>query len=94
MGDYSGVGKHTKSCVVPRIPLIWNSRSHLPKRLDYLDENGPSNRANQILDPPIKNLKKKLQRPNIVMWVVYPEAIDWNVAAVCSDLNLGERIWR
>ena len=25
------------------------------------------------------------------MWGVYPEAKDWNVGALCSDLNLGER---
>ena len=52
-----GMGKHTKSCVVPHFPLIWHSRSHLPKILDNLDENCPSNRANQILDPPIINWK-------------------------------------
>ena len=28
------------------------------------------------------------------MWGVYPEAMDWNVGAVHSDFNLGERIWR
>ena len=50
-----GVGKHTKTCVVPHFPLIWHSRSHSPKTIDFLDENCPSNRANQILDPPIKN---------------------------------------
>ena len=37
---------------------------------------------------------KILQSPNIGMWGVYPEAMDWNVGAVCSDFNLGERIWR
>ena len=87
-----GAGKHTKKIVVVHFPLIWHSRSHLPKKLDYLDENCPSNRANQILDPNIKI--KILQRPNIFMWGVFPEAMDWNVGAVCSDFNLGERIWR
>ena len=28
------------------------------------------------------------------MWGVYPEAMAWNVGAVHSDFNLGERIWR
>ena len=52
-----GVGKHTKGCLVPHFPLIWHSRSHLPKKIDYLDKNCPSNRANQILDQPVKYLK-------------------------------------
>ena len=53
-----GRGKHTKSCVVLHFPLIWHSRSHLPKKLDYLDENCPSHRINQILNPPIETKKK------------------------------------
>ena len=28
------------------------------------------------------------------MWVVYPEAMGWNVGAVYSEINLGECIWR
>ena len=28
------------------------------------------------------------------MWGVYPEAMTWNVGAVHSEINLGERIWR
>ena len=28
------------------------------------------------------------------MWGVYPEAMAWNVGAVHSEINLGERIWR
>ena len=28
------------------------------------------------------------------MWGVYPEAMDWNVGAVCSDLHLDECICR
>ena len=31
-------------------------------------------------------------RPNIGMWGVSPEAMAWNVGAVHSDFNLGERI--
>ena len=27
------------------------------------------------------------------MWGVYLEAMDWNVGDMCSDINLGERIW-
>ena len=50
-----GVGKHTKSCFVPHFPLVWNSRSHLPENLEYFDKNCTSNRANQILEPAIKN---------------------------------------
>ena len=54
------------------------------------------------ISPPTKQIKnwtyplkiKILQRPTIVMWDVYPEATDCNVGAVCSDFNLGERIWR
>ena len=42
---------------------------------------------------PLKILKK-LQRQNIVMRGVYPETMDWNVGAMCSDFELGERIWR
>ena len=49
----AGGGKHTKSCVVPHFPLIVHSRNNLPKQLDYLDENCPSYRPNQILDSPI-----------------------------------------
>ena len=28
------------------------------------------------------------------MWGVYPEAMDWNVGAMHSEINLGECIWR
>ena len=28
------------------------------------------------------------------IWVVYPEAMAWNVGGVHSDFNFGERIWR
>ena len=28
------------------------------------------------------------------MWGVNPEARGWNIGAVCSDFNLGERMWR
>ena len=28
------------------------------------------------------------------MWGVNPEAMVWNVSAVHSDFNVGERIWR
>ena len=41
------------------------------------------------------HLKVKIsRRPNIGMWGVYPEAMAWNVGAVHSEINLGERIWR
>ena len=49
-----GGGEHTTSFVVPHFPVIWHSRSKFPIKLDYLDENCPSNQANQLLDPPIK----------------------------------------
>ena len=32
------------------------------------------------------------RRLSIGMWRIYPEARDWNVGALCSDLLLGERI--
>ena len=35
---------------------------------------------------------KLLQHPNIVMWGVYPQAMEWNIGVVCSDFNLGEQI--
>ena len=39
--------------------------------------------------------KVKISRcPNIGMLGVYLEAMAWNVAAVHSDFNLSERIWR
>jgi hypothetical protein len=34
---------------------------------------------------------KILQSPNIGMWGVYPETMDWNFGAMCSDFKFGER---
>ena len=43
-------------------------------------------------DPPIKmNIS---HHPNIGTWSVYPETMAWNVGAVHSAFNLGERVWR
>ena len=49
--------------------------------------NGPQNGAH-----PLKS--ENFTSPNIGMWGVYPEAMAWNVGAVLSEINLGERIWR
>ena len=43
--------------IVPHFLMVWNIISRLQKKLDHLWENCPSNRANQIVDPPIKTWK-------------------------------------
>ena len=87
-----GVGKHTKSCVVLHFTLIWHSRSHLPKKLDYLNKIAPLTGQIKYWTYPLKINNFTTSKHSHVS--VYPEAIDWNFGAVCSDFKLGEGIWR
>ena len=53
----------------------------------------PLNRQSQILLSHLLK-SKNVFSPKIGMLGVYPEAMAGNVGRLCSDFNLGERIWR
>ena len=88
-----GGGKHKKTYIFLQIIMGEYIPSIFAKIVGSIRWNNAPQPAKSNTGP--THLKVKFSwRPNISMWGVYPEAMACNVGGLCSDFNLGERIWR